>query len=159
MHIPCHPSHRKNATRHTDWIWLMRHFKLHKSLLQIRSLKPGSLREGNLYRCLTSWWLTNRPHQFGIRTFNLPVVRQIPYPPQQKQTDTRIPSHYIFYKMQDVFNVAHTSWASNVNYMQIYHSQADIFLPQPSRYFEQQWLGISPGKHEPLTTYIERRYW
>ncbi len=36
---------------------------------------PGARREGNLYRCLTSWWLTNRPHQFGIWTFDLPVVK------------------------------------------------------------------------------------
>ncbi len=32
---------------------------------RFQSLMAGALRECNLYRYLTSWWLTNRPCQFG----------------------------------------------------------------------------------------------
>ena len=41
----------------------------------IMHLMPGARREGNLYRYLTSWWLTKR-----IRSLNLQVIGRTPLP-------------------------------------------------------------------------------
>ncbi len=72
----CHPLLKGPAgTR------LMRHLNLHKSLPQIPVPNARRPAGGNLYCYLTSWWLTNRPCQFGpggILTLDLPVVRRTP---------------------------------------------------------------------------------
>ena len=43
---------------------------------RFQSLMPGA---PHLYYYLTSWWPTNRSCQFGIWTFDLPVVSRTPY--------------------------------------------------------------------------------
>ncbi len=77
----------------SDWVralWLC--LGLCKDFVcRFQSLMPGAQQEGSLYRYLTSWWLTNRPCQFGHRG-----IRNLRPPSCEADALTTRPPHLVY---------------------------------------------------------------